>query len=121
MIIPISLGEGLEWDTTRLASEGLLQIAQGTVDLEKRTDPFKISIYPNPGNTMVNLGVDPGNFSTELMVKCYDKQGRHVLQDIFPVHGQTSIPLDIRQWSPGIYSFVIQWNGKISIMQFLKQ
>lgn len=121
-ILPSSPGEGLEWDTSRISSEGILRIVlEGTVGTNDRKGPLEISIYPNPGNTMVNLAVDPGNSSAELMVKCYDQQGRQVLQDIFPVHGQTSIPVDIREWSPGIYSFVIQWNSRIRILQFLKQ
>jgi len=124
MIVPATPGEGLKWDTIWLRDYGYLHIAlKGNVGTGEMKDPLNFTIFPNPGSHLIELSVNsiprPGS---EILLKCYDQQGRQVCQQKLIAGGhQATAKVDVGEWTPGIYVFVLELNDQVHIWKFLKQ
>jgi fibronectin-binding autotransporter adhesin len=124
MILPSSPGEGLEWDTTWLASDGLLHIVpEPGTGVEEHEALQGLSIFPNPGSGIITVALYTGSAGAgQGLLRCYDQQGRQVHQERVAISGaRPGTPVDTREWAPGIYLFVVNTGRETLIQQFVKQ
>ncbi len=124
MILPSTPGEGLDWDTTWLSEYGYLGIVkEGTVGVNNNKSGINFSIFPNPGSSLVELsGHTAREYGTELQLNCFDQQGRQVLNRNLQTDGQNyNTTINVSNWSPGIYVFILNDGNRKQFQQFVKQ
>jgi fibronectin-binding autotransporter adhesin len=123
-IVPATPGEGLAWDTTWLASEGLLRIGKAsTNEVDEAGSRSGFYIYPNPGSEMVTIAASVGEASgSESLLRCFDQNGRQVLELTIPVNDLLQgKQVDVKAWNPGIYVFVLNLDDRSCTRYFVKQ
>lgn len=124
MILPLTPGDGLRWDTTWLSSDGLLHITtEGSTGIEEQGKYLNLSIFPNPGSSTIKLtGFTDLASGTAVKLQCYDQQGRMVhLENFTAGILPEGLSLDVQNWAPGIYLFEIIYNNKTCTRRFIKE
>ncbi len=121
-ILPTTPGSGRAWDTTRLSSEGILQVIS-TVGISEQRNTIGMSIFPNPGSGTITVSSDGiQNAGSDMLLRCYDQRGRQVHQEkIFDNGNGASTSIQVDEWTPGIYIFILNAGNKTSAGRFLKE
>ena len=90
--------------------------------IDEKNPGINLSIFPNPGNNLVKIsGYSTAENGKEILLNCYDEQGRQVLQkNLQPGGMENSTLIDVKEWTPGIYMFVIHFGNQKMIKQFVK-
>ena len=124
MILPATPGEGLEWDTTWLASYGLLRVAaEGTIGWDSPENSLQATIFPNPGSGKIEIAVAVGQVHhEEVWLECYDQRGSQIGREMMASDGPGfAVTLDVEQWDPGVYLFVVRAGHRTATLPFIRQ
>ncbi|SHF04092.1 T9SS type A sorting domain-containing protein [Dysgonomonas macrotermitis] len=76
-----------------------------------------IKIYPNPTKGLLKIGIEDYNFTSSIDIAIYDLKGTLLIKDKI---SSSTIDLDLRSYSNGIYILVLKKEEQISEWKILK-
>ena len=99
-----------EWDTSKLLTEGILEVVKSTST--GRTNASTINIYPNPAKDFIRIEMTSGGiFDADIL----DINGKTVIKT--KVEGGI---INVSELPQGIYLLHINQNGKLYSTRFVK-
>ncbi|MDD3079578.1 MAG: autotransporter-associated beta strand repeat-containing protein [Paludibacter sp.] len=113
-ISPAIPSDGLEWDLSEFASNGILKVKQATgiINPEIGSD-----VYPNPFRNTLNIKID--NAIDDLKISVYNLLGSEIYSQMY--EGQTQIILNTEALPKGIYMLRLQSGDKITTRKIVKE
>lgn len=82
---------------------------------------FTLSCFPNPTNENVNIEFYSQHHSNS-SITIFDINGRLIHQfDHTSIYGKNIVPIDVSEWSKGLYLIRYKSNENISVVKFIKQ
>jgi autotransporter-associated beta strand protein len=124
LIIPLTPGGGLLWDTTGLYSTGVIHVVKSTGIINSEIRDQIIQIYPNPATRQINVHIEGINlpaYSDNISLRCYNDQGKMCHQEWLSISGNRSTAeIDVSHLDPGTYIIVITIDGCSYTEKFIK-
>jgi uncharacterized delta-60 repeat protein len=84
---------------------------------EATTVETKISVFPNPVEDEAFMSLD--GFAGDISIRIVDAQGRTVQQ--IQTAGGTTVSMDTRDYTPGLYHLILTQTGKRVTLSFIKK
>jgi autotransporter-associated beta strand protein len=115
-IIPLSPGEGLQWDVSEWKNKGIIKVKLATGD-RKIFSPPSFLIYPNPAVESLNILLAEEDPDTRICIE--NLHGQKIME--IKTNNQLYLNLRIEHLAPGMY-FVKRLNGRSVIARkFIKK
>lgn len=114
-ILPLSPGEGLQWDTSAWRSSGIISV-ELTVGNDAPLADNKLIIYPNPAGKQINIAF-PREYA-RIKASIENTSGQLLLHQVF--RAQSGFSLELNEMKPGWYILKLDTGDKKYVRKFMK-
>lgn len=104
----IQIGEFYELKLTATPNDILIYTNNGVLRNNADIQDFKITIYPNPVESLLRIDLGSKNYS-EFILKIINLSGKILLKETF---NQKEIEINLQKFQTGVYFIVIEQNAK---------
>jgi hypothetical protein len=96
-----------------------IQVNAAVVGINELTNPFGLSVYPNPVKNQLIISSQKN--LTQAQLKLMDSVGRTIIQQQINIAGNAGTSVDVSGIAPGVYHVSLIQNGQQSVIEFIKE
>jgi autotransporter-associated beta strand protein len=115
-IIPLSPGEGLQWDDSEWKTKGIIKVKLATGN-QTILSPVSILIYPNPAVESMNILLAVEDPDTRICIE--NLHGQKIME--IKTNNQLYLSLQIEHLSPGMYFLKLSNGRSVITRKFIKE